>query len=70
VETNPAEELSYHCTNCLYAYRLPDYPQESVATVNQPEEARNTQHGIGRTLTMNKDEVEEDPSEDESTKAF
>ncbi|XP_039682955.1 ABC transporter G family member 35 [Medicago truncatula] len=28
------------------------------------------QHSLGKTLTMNRDEVEEDPSEDEGTEAF
>jgi hypothetical protein len=38
--------------------------------VNQLSSANNTQSGIGKTLAMNKNEVEEDPSEDEGTEAF
>jgi len=35
--------------------------------VNQPNTANNTLFGLGKTLTMNREEVEEDPSEDEGT---
>ena len=38
--------------------------------MNQPNTRNNTHFGLGKTLTMNKDEVEEDPSEDEGTEAF
>lgn len=44
--------------------------QESEQIVNQPIIANNTCFGRGKTLTMNKDEVEEDPSEDKGTEAF
>jgi len=36
----------------------------------QPGATLNTRYGIGKNLTMNRDEVEEDPSEDESTDTF
>jgi hypothetical protein len=38
--------------------------------VNQPGEARNTQHGIRKTLAKNREKVKEDPSEVEGTEAF
>lgn len=46
------------------------YTQELGSTVNQPGATNNTRYGIGKTLTMNRDEVEEDLSEDEGTEAF
>jgi len=39
-------------------------------TLNQPDAANNTRYGIGKALTMNKDEVEEDPSEEEGIEVF
>jgi len=36
----------------------------------QPGETLNTRYVIGKTMTMNKDEVKEDPSEDEIIDAF
>jgi len=41
------------------------YLQESKQTVNQPNTTNNTRFGLRKTLTMNRDEVEEDPSKDE-----
>jgi len=38
--------------------------------MNQPNRANNTHFGLGKTLTVNRDEVEEDPSKDEGTEAF
>jgi hypothetical protein len=38
--------------------------------VNQPITANNTRFGRGKTLTMNRDEVEDDPSEDKGIEAF
>jgi len=67
---------NYHCINCYYAYELPDYAQELEVTVNIPDTINNTQYGIGKTLAMSKDEVEEDASEGiaafttEGTEAF
>jgi len=49
---------------------LPDYSQGSEETVNQPNTTNHTRNGLGMTLTMNRDEVEDDPSEDKGTEAF
>lgn len=38
--------------------------------MNQSNTIHNTRFGLGKTLIMNKDEVEEDPIEDEGTEAF
>jgi len=38
--------------------------------VNQPYTTNNTRFGLRKTLTMNKEDVEEDPSEDEGTETF
>jgi len=38
--------------------------------MNQLDAANNTRYGIGKTLTMSRDEVKEDPSEDEGTEYF
>lgn len=38
--------------------------------MNQPGEARNTQHGIRKSLAKNREEVKEDPSEVEGIEAF
>jgi hypothetical protein len=62
-------EPSYHYINHYYEYGSPEYSQGSEQTVNQPN-TNNTRFGLGKILTMNKDEVEEDPSEDEGTEAF
>jgi len=64
------KEPSYHYTNCYYEYGLPDYSQELEQTVNQSNTTNNTRFGLGKTLTMNRDEVEEDPSEDEGNESF
>jgi len=72
-ESDPKERPMCDFRHCIFAWGLPEYkPQESDQTVNQPQPAAtlNTRYGIGKTLTMNKDEVEETPSEEESTDAF
>ena len=38
--------------------------------MNPPNTTNNTHLGFGKTLTMNRDEVEEDPREYEGTEAF
>ena len=38
--------------------------------MNQPDTPNITRYGTGKNLAMNKDEVEEDPSEDEDTEVF
>jgi len=38
--------------------------------VNQPSTLHNTLFGLGKNLTMNREEVEEDSSEDEGTEAL
>jgi hypothetical protein len=69
VETNLEEVPHCECTHCHFTYGLPDQHQEYEPTVNQHGEAHNTKHGIGR-LAMNRDEVEEGPSEAEGNEAF
>lgn len=58
---------SYHYYNKYYEYVSPYYSQGSEQTVNQPSTMHNTRFGLGKTLTMNMEEVGEDSSEDEVT---
>jgi len=64
------EEPSYHVINCYYEYGLLDYSQRLKETVNQLNTTNHTRYGLRKTLSINKDEVEEDPIEDEGTETF
>jgi len=61
---------SYHYINKYYEYGSPYYSQGSEQTSNQRNTINNTRFGLGKTLNLNRDEVEEDPSEDEGTEDF